>query len=156
MDFDRLYNIPLSKIIKPNVKCILPFYYETDFSQDIMVSCCNNIIHKKAIELNLERRRAGWNDVLSLGPITYFHAVTEVLLGEQINRYPSSENLKKIKNIINDCIYLDTYREDPPYDTLVYKGENIGFNRGEAYDYCNVIHWVSICGNETSNKPGGQ
>ena len=155
MDIDRLCNIPLSEIIKPNVKCILPMHYDIDFSQDIMVSCSNNILHKKAIELNLERRRNGWNDVLSLAPITYFHAITKVLLGEQINRYPNIENLNKLRNIINDCIYLDTYKEDSPYNSLMYRGDPVVLDKNELYKYCDTKHWVSVCGNDSSNKPGG-
>jgi hypothetical protein len=155
MDIDRLCNIPLSEIIKPNIKCILPMHYDIDFSQDIMVSCSNNILHKKAIELNLERRRNGWNDVLSLAPINYFHAITKVLLGEQINRYPNTENLNKLRNIINHCIYLDTYREDSRYNTLMYRGDPVVFDKIELYKYCNTTHWVSECGNDPLNKPGG-
>ena len=155
MDFDRLCNIPLNEIIKPHIKCILPMHYDVDFSQDIMISCSKNIIFKRAIELNLERRRQGWNDVLSLAPITYFHAVTEILLGKQINRYPNEENLSKLRNIIQNCIYLDTYREEPPYNTLFYRGEPILFDKTDVYAYDKVIHWVSVCGNDPNNKPGG-
>ena len=155
MDIDRLCNIPLKDVIKPNVKCILPMHFDIDFSQDIMISCSNNILHKRAIELNLERRRCGWTDILSLAPITYFHAITEVLLGKQIDRYPNSDNLHKLRTMINECMYLDTYREVTPFDTLLYRGDAIAFDKQEFYDYCSVKHWVSVCGNDPLNKPGG-
>ena len=156
IDIDRLVNISLDKIITNNVKCILPMHYDIDFAQDIMISCSKNIIYKRTIELNLQRRKEGWTDVLSLGPITYFHAVTEILLGKQINRYPNHEDLEKLRYIINNSEYLKTYREEPPFNTLLYKGPEILFDKNELYNYSNVVHWVSICGNDPLNKPGGQ
>jgi mannosyltransferase OCH1-like enzyme len=38
MDIDRFYNIPLSKIITDNIKCVLPTCSDWDFSQDFDVS----------------------------------------------------------------------------------------------------------------------
>jgi len=141
MDIDRFYNIPLCEIIKPGVKCIIPTYQNVDFAQDIMISCSGNIFHKRAIELNLQRRRDGWTDILSLGPITYFHAVTEILTGKQMNRKPSDQKFDMLMKIISDSPYLDTYYEIPLYNTVVYRGDEIPFDKDEFYNECNVIHW---------------
>ena len=50
------------------------------------MSSSKNIIFKEVIDLNLKRRREGCTDILTLGPITYFHAITKILLGNQISR----------------------------------------------------------------------
>ena len=156
MDIDRFYNIPLSNIIKDDIKCILPMHYDIDFSQDIMISCSGNSIHKRAIELNLERRRNRCTDVLTLGPITYYHAITEVLLGKQLQRYPDHNDLKLLREVINSSRYMYTYREDPPFNTIVYNGNNLNNDKYSFYNSQDVTHWVSVCGNSDDNKPYGK
>jgi len=156
MDIDRLCNIPFKDIINSEHKCILPMHYDIDFSQDIMMSSSKNIIFKEVIDLNLKRRREGCIDILTLGPITYFHAITKILLGNQIPRYPSKDNLIKLRSIISNCKYLSTFREDPPYNTLVYRGSHIGFDKTEFYEYCDVDHWTKNNPNNSDNKPYGK
>ena len=140
-DIDRPYNTPLERIIK-KFKQLLPMYLDIDFSQDIMLSCSKNIIFKKAIELNLKRRREGCKDTISLGPKTYFHAVTEVLLGKQINRYPNKNDLTNLRTIITQSPYLHTFREDPKFNLLTYQGDKINFNKQKFYNHFNVKHWT--------------
>lgn len=139
MDVDRLCNIPLNNIIKDNIKCIIPTYKDMDFSQDIIISCSKNPFHKKAIELNLERRKIGTTSIVYLGPTTYLHSISELLLGYQI---PREENniiiFNKIRNIINNSKYLDTYREEPPYNTVLYSGNKILFDKDLFYKSQNV------------------
>ena len=83
-DVDRLCNIPFKDIIDDKDICILPSHFKIDFSQDIMLSDKGQGIHKLAIELNLSRRREGCDDVLTLGPITYFHSITDRVWGRQL------------------------------------------------------------------------
>ena len=156
MDIDRLYNIPLKDIINSEHKCILPMHHDIDYSQDIMMSSSKNIIFKEAIDLNLKRRRDRCTDIMSLGPITYFHAITKILLGNQIPRYPSKDNLIKLRSIISNCKYLSTFREVPPYNTLVYRGPRISFDKAEFYEYCDVNHWTKNNPNNPDNKPYGK
>ena len=85
--FIRECNIPFDDIIQQGDICILPTHFDIDFAQDIMISAPKQEIHKKAIELNLGRRQDGCKDVLSLGPITYFHAITLCLFGRQLERF---------------------------------------------------------------------
>ena len=75
-DVDRLCNVPFDDFITEDDICILPTHYQIDFSQDIMISASGQDIHKLAIDLNLSRRRDGCVDVLTLGPVTYFHSIT--------------------------------------------------------------------------------
>ena len=133
MDIDRLCNIPLSCIINNSVKCVLPTYRDFDFSQDIMISCSKNIIHKRAIELNLERRRSGEERLVYLGPDTYLHAISEILINKQSPRENNQILFNQLREIINKCEYLITYRENPPYDTIVYQGPEIKFDKKAFY-----------------------
>jgi len=149
MDIDRFCNIPLKNIIKPSHKCILPLYYNIDVSQDIMISASNNIIYKTAIDLNLKKRKEGCNDIMEMGPVTYFNAITKLLLGYELGRYPNIENLNKLKDNINNCKYLDTYIERPPFNTITYQGGEINNDKEEFYQFCNEKHWTrsNKCGN---------
>jgi len=149
MDIDRLCNMPLSKIIKPGIKCILPIYchggYLLDFSQDIIISCSKNPILKKAIELNLERRRNGVNDICFLGPNTYLHTISKFLIGKQVNRIfgnnkERDESFKTMQHIINNSQYIDTYIEKPLYNTIMYKGEHVLFDKMVFYADQTVKH----------------
>ncbi len=144
MDIDRFYNIPMNKIIKKDIKCILPTCGDIDFSQDIMISASNNIIYKTAIDLNLKRRKEGCSHLFTLGPITYFNAITQILLGRSIPRSKSNENWHILRQKINDSKFVDTYREDPPYNTLVYRGVKINNDKRNFYKFCDVNHWTTI------------
>ena len=135
-DIDRFCNIPLRKILNENIKCIIPMFCDIDFSQDIIISCSQNIFHKKAIELNLERRRNNPNaDILYLGPTTYFNAITEIILGHQIDRNPKDKQIMTVlRDILNNCKYLKTFREEPLYFTLLYRGPEIEFDKHKMYE----------------------
>jgi len=156
MDIDRLCNIPIRAIVNDKTKCVLAMHYDIDFAQDIMISCSNNIFHKRAIELNLERRRQGCTDILSLGPITYFHAITEIMLGKQSARWPDAATLCSLREIIDKCEFLETYREDPPYNTLLYRGPAVSMDKTDFYKHCDVKHWGEYATNSPTNKPYGQ
>lgn len=142
-DIDRLCNVPLSDIIKENTKCVLPMYYDTDFSQDIIISCSKNPIHKRAIELNLERRRQNPDstDIMYFGPFTYFNAVTEVLMGYQMDRDPGDFSIGLLRNVIEKSPYLETYREEPIYNTILYRGNPVENDKDKMYREESVIHW---------------
>lgn len=143
-DIDRLYNIPLRDVIKPGIKCILPIYFHQDFSHDIMISCPENIFHKTTIDLNLQRRRDGNTNIGELGPITYFNAITKVLLGEEISPSPSDHVWTKIIDEINSCKYIETHiREYPPYRTFLYNGPQVKYDKGELYRSEKVKHWTT-------------
>ena len=141
-DIDRFCNIPLSNIINENTKCVLPMYHDADFSQDIMISCSNNILFKKAIDMNLEIRRNNPNTgIFTLGPITYFKAVTDFLLGKPLFRQPSKENLDALRYILEHSIYLKTYREEPLFNTILYQGPHVNNDKHRMYNEESVKHW---------------
>jgi len=153
-DIDRLCNIPLSSIIKPETKCLLPMYLDADFSQDIMCSCPKNIIYKTAIELNLERRRNGVDNIYHLGPVTYFNAITKVFLGRQLNRDPPKSHVELLRYIINNSPYLETYREDPPFNTMLYQGPAVSLDKDLMYANEKVSHWSTYWLEELMSKMG--
>lgn len=151
LDVDRHCNKKLDSILKKDLKCIFPWYAPNgkliDFSQDIIVSSAKNPIHEYALELNLRRRRSGWTDIMTLGPINYFHAVTKFLYGFSINRYPDKEAADEINETIKKCPYIETFIEKPPHETLIFKFDESTWKNGNSegkddlYKESGVDHW---------------
>lgn len=154
-DIDRLCNIPLRDVIHKNTKCIIPIYTSSvsknpnkyhDFAQDIMISCPRNIFHEKAIELNLKRRREGERRIIYLGPETYLHAITYTLLGYECNSSDkldpcTDQDWDKLIAIIQNSPFIETYTEAPPFNTLLYRGPSINYDKMEFYKSENIKHW---------------
>ena len=152
-DIDRLCNIPFDDIIREDDICILPTHFNADFSQDIMISAPKQEIHKKAIELNLSRRQDGCTDVLSLGPITYFHAVTLCLYGRQLQRFIHPALWKKLLICVISHKGYRYFVEKPvanlkEHRTIIYKydGEiekGNGGSKDDLFKESNISHWTS-------------
>ncbi|NBP57993.1 hypothetical protein EBU71_15935 [bacterium] len=144
MDIDRFYNVPLSEIVTDGIKCVLPTCLDWDFSQDFMLTEPKNPIQAQTIELILKRRYEGHTNVFFLGPQTYMHAVTMVLFGEMINTNPGVEKFNEMRKYLEQIPFIKTYRESPPNDTIVYKGEkNMNWVelKKEFYAEANIKHW---------------
>lgn len=157
-DLDRYHNIPFKNVIKDQTKCVLPMHRDIDFSQDIMLSAPGNRIHEYAIELNLHRRRIGIQDILSLGPITYFHAATKVIYGRMLNRWPGKQVLDEIHYVINRSEHVETYVENPPEDLLTFRFNHATWRYGnwqskeDLYVESETEHWT-ISYPIDSNRP---
>ena len=110
-----------------------------------MIFYPKNIFHKRAIELNLERRRNNSSaDILYLGPTTYFNAITEIIIGYQLNRNPKDKQIMGVlRDILKNTQYLKTFREEPLYFTLLYRGPEICFDKQKMYENENVHHWLN-------------
>ena len=92
---DRSVTVPLDRAISPTARLLLPTYRDDLASQDLMASAPRNPLFRRAIELNLARRRAGigeggrrtrqWrpSDLYYLGPPTFEHAIAHVVFGER-------------------------------------------------------------------------
>lgn len=145
MDVDRLYNTPLSKIIEDGVKCVLPTCKDLDFSQDIMLSAPENPMHFRALQLNIQRRREGQVNIYFLGAQTYMHGITETLTGNIINTNPGEEEFEKIRQKIEQIPFLQTYREDIPYNTFVFRDQLVDFDheteKRKLYADYGLRHW---------------
>ena len=143
-DIDRVHDTPFRDVlVKKNLKCFLSVWKETDFSQDILISAPGNEIYRLAIQMNLQRRREGWVDIMALGPCTLFHAACYVLLGEHKARKPSRKTLADLRRIIIDSDFLDTFAEDDTRVTFLNKNGYPTDDKDAFYKKCNVIHWTS-------------
>jgi hypothetical protein len=147
-DIDRLCNISINDIIEDSTRLVLPECYESDFSQDFMCSAPNNPMFLEALNINLMRRRMGCKDVYLLGPQTYFHGITKTMTGEMIQIQPPKETFEKLRSMIFNSGFIITYKETPPYNTIMYRPENgqINFNHEEMkrdfYNKCGLKHWT--------------
>ena len=121
MDLDRFCNVDLNSIAASDIKCILPTAADHDFSQDFMCSEPGNPIYKETLDLNLQRRREGCNNVYYLGAQTYMHAITNLLCGHIVNSDPGVNTFAELRDILAQMNFIKTYREQPPFDTVIYQ-----------------------------------
>jgi mannosyltransferase OCH1-like enzyme len=150
VDIDRYCNISFDDIIEKNTKCILPTYADIDFSQDIMISCKNNPIFKKVIDRNLKKRMLlNPRGVFHLGHPLYMRSVTEAVFGKSYKRKPSSEVMKKFRELLTETKHFQTYKEILPHDSLIYKHDEVTFKKGDGlnkddfYKSQNIKSWSS-------------
>jgi len=148
-DIDRLCNTSLDSIVLEDIKCILPTCADNDFSQDFMCSVPNNPIYLETFKLIMERKRAGHTNTYFLGPQTYMHGVTKALFGKIIDVNPGSAVFSQIREQLVNTSFISTYRETPPYNTVLYRPENaqIGFDheamKRDFYSTYNIRHWTN-------------
>lgn len=148
-DIDRLCNTSLDDIVSDETMCVLPTCEDNDFSQDFMCSSPNNPIFLETFKLIMERRKAGHSSTYFLGPQTYMHGVTKALFGKIIDVNAGTEMFKEIRNELERHSFLMTYREEPPYHTILYRPENklIDFNHEEMkrdfYKSSGIRHWTN-------------
>jgi hypothetical protein len=140
MDIDRFCNIKLSDIVEDGIRCVLPTCLDWDFSHDFMMTAPQNPIQAQAIELVLQRRYEGHKNVFFLGPQTYMNAITKVLFGEMISTDPGIEKFTEMRKAMEEMTFIKTYREYPPYDTIIYKHDETTFKKGNS----NTTDWVRI------------
>lgn len=148
-DIDRLCNTSINNIIQENTKIVLPECSDSDFSQDFMCSAPDNPMFYEALKINLERRRHGCRDVYLLGPQTYFHGVTKSMTGEMIRIQPTPQVFESLRKMLAGCGFIITYKESPPYNTIMYRPENkqIDFDheamKRDFYSKCGIKHWTN-------------
>lgn len=147
-DIDRLCNVSLSDIISNEAMCVLPTCADNDFSQDFMCSSPHNPIFLETFKLIMERRKAGYKNIYFLGPQTYMHGVTKALFGTIIDVNAGFEIFENIRNKLAEHSFIITYREEPPYHTILYRSENgkINFDhelmKREFYKTACIKHWT--------------
>ena len=145
VDVDRLCNTPLDELCKDGVKCVLPTCRSFDFSQDFMMSEPGNPIFKATLDLNLHRRRQGHSNIYLLGAQTYLHAISMLLTGEMVNTDPGEEEFAKLTSAIERMPFIETYKEDPPYNTVLFRNGSVDFDHEQEkrrlYAGFNMRHW---------------
>ena len=74
------------------------------------------------------------------------HAVTKVMFGEEINTDPGIAVFSSLREEIIQMSFIKTYREVPPYDTIVYRDEKKLLDheklKRELYSDFNLKHWT--------------
>jgi hypothetical protein len=148
IDIDRLCNMALDDILTDDIKCILPVCGEHNFSHDFMCSAPGNPIFLETLNLNLERRHSGHTSIYLLGPQTYFHGATKVILGKLVDVNPPLELYQELMQVLANIPFVMTYKELPPYNTITYqpKKSQIKFDhetmKRDFYAKCKLQHWT--------------
>ena len=145
IDIDRFIDTPLNDLVGPETRWVLPTCRDYDFSHDFMMTAPGNPAYQVAVNLYLQRLREGHNSIYFLGPQTYMHAITLVVMGEMINTDPGEEVFEEIREKLNSAGFINTYREDPPYNTIVYRNGALGLNweqeKRKFYAESGLKHW---------------
>jgi hypothetical protein len=154
IDIDRYIDTPISEIVNHKTSCVLPTFQDVDFSQDFILTCAKNPIIGRAIAKNLKYRKQG-KPLFFLAVYSYMQSVCEILGTKIIDRGNNPEYFNDIRNKINKCEYLETYRESGPANHILFRNKNSDFStqqferdKADFYNGCNVTHW----NNDTRNK----
>jgi mannosyltransferase OCH1-like enzyme len=145
LDIDRPYNIPLSDIIEDGVMWVCPTSQDYDTTCDFLLSSPNNPVFFTAIKMYLQRLREGHTGQYFLGPQTYMHAVTYTVLGEILDTNPGIQKMNIFRDRFKEMPFARTYREIPPNDTVVYKGDigdKLEVLKRDFYAKEGVKHWT--------------
>ena len=149
VDIDRYIDTPLSEIIQSRTSCVIPTFQDIDFSQDFVLSCAHNPMIGRAISNNLFNRKDGRN-LFYTAICSYMHAASEFLSGARVERGDNPEYFNDIRRKIDECEYLETYREigpehhtlfrniDKQFDSQTFEKDKADFYNGE-----DVVHWNS-------------
>jgi hypothetical protein len=145
IDVDRFVDTPLNDLVDENTKWVLPTYRDYDFSHDFMMTAPHNPAYRLAAQMYIERMNQGHTSVYFLGPQTYIHAVTQTLTGEMLNTDLGIAAFDRLRDIMKSCGFIKTFREEPPYNTIVYRGENLGLDweqeKRKFYAESGLKHW---------------
>jgi len=145
MDIDRFVDTPLDDLIDEGTKWVVPTCRDYDFSHDFMMTAPQNPVYSTAIHLYIQRLQEGHNNIYFLGPQTYMHAITLVVMGKMINTDPGVEVFDRIRETMDAAGFIKTYREDPPYNTIVYREGALGLNweqeKRKFYAESGLKHW---------------
>lgn len=153
-DLDRLANVNLDTLLHPDTRCVLPLFVSAngapgawkDFTQNFMVSSPGNPIFLHAANLNVQRRAACHQAVVSaargssalpcvpkelfhckmnimgLGPTTFMHAASEVMFGAQVRRAPSLSQCRRMTRRMAELApMLVVVAERPPLNTTTFQ-----------------------------------
>ena len=122
-DIDRLCDTPLDVVIPEGVNWVLPTCLDHDFSQDFMATAPGNPAFKLAADMYIARRLNGQTNTYYLGPQTFMHAATRALTGHIIDSGCGPWVMGKLREHIASMPFMATYREQPPYNTILQRGD---------------------------------
>ena len=145
IDIDKLCNVSLNDLVDDGTMWVLPFCRDYDFSQDFMMSEPENPVIAGTIRLFLQRKREGITNDYFLGAQTYMHAITMAIVGRVVNTDPGVEAMDEIRSVLKTMPFVKIYREDPPYNTIVYNGNDVAdleSLKRDFYAKAGVKHWT--------------
>ena len=103
--------------------------------------------------MQLSRRRDGCDDVLTLGPVSYFHEITDKIWGRQLSRFQNDKIWKRLIKKVNEIDGYKTFEERPVESiidqiTILYKydGKYQAGNKQSKEDFYNeskIKHWTA-------------
>tara|TARA_R110002153_G_scaffold34856_5_gene103819 strand:+ start:4442 stop:5158 length:717 start_codon:yes stop_codon:yes gene_type:complete len=146
-DVDRLCDVKLDSLLESNTTWVLPMCEDMNFSHDFMMSAPGNPVFYHAVHLYLERMRVYPDNVYLLGPQSYMHAVGWVLVNDSsIGDNPSQANLMKLRKSMDSHEGIVTYREELPYNTIIYRGGETDTDhedmKRDFYAKSGITHWT--------------
>lgn len=147
IDIDRYIDTPLSEVINSKTSLVLPTYLDADFSQDFILSCAKSPILGKAISNNLHYRRQG-KLLFFIAVQSYLFSVSEFVINKKLTRGQNKKEFDIFRNKINDCEFIETYRETGPEDHILFRDINKDFKKSifekdkcDFYHSYDVKHW---------------
>jgi len=156
IDIDRYVNIPMSKIIKKDTKCVLPICGQADFSQDFICGVPNFYIHKNAVQEYLSALEAG-RPLFDCAVISYMHSVSTSLCGYKAQRRPGAKFWNDAIYKINHSPEIESFIEGSPFNKILFKHDPETFiylngktedldaefknQKAEFYNSQSVVHW---------------
>jgi GR25 family glycosyltransferase involved in LPS biosynthesis len=147
IDIDRYIDTPLSEVINSKTSLVLPTYLDGDFSQDFILSCAKSPILGKAISNNLHYRRQG-KSLFFLAVQSYLSSVSEFVINKKLTRGGNKKEFDIFRSKVNDCEFIETYRETGPENHILFRNINKDFNKSifekekcDFYDFYEVKHW---------------
>lgn len=154
VDIDRYVDTSLGEIIDSETSCVLPTFQDVDFSQDFILTCAQNPIIGRAIGANLNYRKQG-RELFFLAVHSYMHAVSSVLSGKIIERKNNPNYFNDIRDKIDACSYMKTYRELGAENHILFRNKSGDFSmntfdidKANFYNSYKVVHW----NNQTQQK----
>jgi hypothetical protein len=146
LDIDRYCNIKFDDHFSDEIKCVLPMCLDIGFSHDFMMSEIANPIYLETYKL-LVQRRYETSHIYFLGPQTYMHGVTKVLMGQMIDVNPGIDTIQNIRETIQGIPFVYTYREDLPHDSVICRNKQGTYDewkeqKQDLYHNYNLKHWT--------------
>lgn len=150
VDADRVHDTPLSAVIEPNTKWLLPTCRDYDFAHDFMASAPGNPAMLNALKLNIQRRKEGHKSTYFLGAQTFMHACTATILGRPLDVNPGEEAFVEIRSAMSEMGFISTFREDPPMCTCTFRNagglskERYESLKKDFYRSYGIGHWTGV------------
>jgi hypothetical protein len=146
MDIDRLCNVSMTEVLPADVRFVCLINTDWDLSQDLIISAAANPLLREVLDLSLHRRKQGINDVYYLGPQTYLHAMSRMLMGQPLDTDPGEAAMLQLAAAASSMSWITVYREIPPKHTFLYRDAvlDFDFDRAKQQLYANydIQHWL--------------